>query len=104
MAAQTLHTPAPVFNAPVDITPPQCGVFALAGDDERCPSVVMLHPDASVAQLLGLAHGKCSELATLAGLAANSSEHESELRVTAAHLANGLDMVLATLDAIHRRL
>lgn len=104
MAAQTLHAPSATHPAPVDITPPQCHVFAMPGDTERCPAVVTLNPDASIAQLIGFAHGRCGEMAMLAGLATNSMESEGEMRLATAHLASGLDQVIAVLDAIHRRL
>lgn len=88
----------------VDITPPACGVFARQGDEERCPAVLLLHADATPAQLLGFAHGRVRELCMLASLASASNEGEGELREVAEHLWLGLEGVLATLNAMHKRM
>lgn len=88
----------------VDITPPACGVFARQGDEERCPAVLLLHADATPAQLLGYAFGRCEELALFAEMASSSTGSEGELRQATKHLWLGLEGVLATLNAIDKRM
>jgi hypothetical protein len=87
-----------------DITPPSCGIYASQVDAERCPSVLLLHNDASPDQLLGFAHGRARELAMLANLAASSMEGEAALREVCEHLWNGLEMVTTTLDVMSTRM
>lgn len=87
-----------------DITPPICGVYARTEESERCPSVVLLHHDASPAQLLGFAHGRCLELAMLANLASCGNASESELRKVAEYLWSGLETVSITLEVMSTRM
>lgn len=87
-----------------DITPPICDVYACTEESERCPSVVLLHQDASPAQLLGFAHGRCLELAMLANLASCGNASESELRKVAEYLWSGLETVAITLDVMSTRM
>lgn len=83
-----------------DVSPPSCMLFSSMADNLRCPDVVMLNANASLAQLLGFAHGRCRELCMLANLASCSNEGENELRQAAEHLWTGLETVLSTLDAM----
>lgn len=66
--------------------------------------MVLLHNDASLAQLLGFAHGRCRELCMLANLASCGDSAESELRQVAEHLWSGLETVVTTLDIMSTRM
>lgn len=90
--------------AHINITPPACTLYATTAENDRCPDVVMVNASASPAQLLGLAHGRCRELAMLAELAAVGDAGESELRQVAEHLWTGLETVVEVLDAMSRRM
>ena len=90
--------------AHADITPPSCSVYSSTEEHERCPRVVLLHKDASPAQLLGYAHDRCCELAMLANLASCGNSSESELRQVTQHLWNGLEAVVKTLDMMSVRM
>lgn len=90
-------------TAHIDITEPCCHLYAQQ-DFERVQSVVMLHADASMAQLLGFVHGRCRELSMLANLASCGDSSEAELKRVAELLWAGLDTVLIALDAMSRRM
>lgn len=88
----------------IDITPPGCDLYARIGETDRCPDVVVLNANASAAQLLGFAHGRCRELTMLANLASTSDAAESELRQCAEHLWTGLETLLTVLDCMEKRI
>lgn len=88
----------------IDITPPACNLFANTSETDHCPDVVLLNANASAAQLLGFAHGRCRELTMFAYLASTSDAAESELRQCAEHLWNGLETLLTVLDCMEKRI
>lgn len=88
----------------VDITPLGCDLFATPSETARCSDVVFLNASASPAQLLGLAYGRCRELAMLANLAGSRDASESELRQCLEHLWIGLDTVVVVLDRLGHRM
>ena len=88
----------------IDITPPGCDLFARPDEYERCPDVVLLNANASAAQLLGLAHIRCREMAMLACLASTGNASEGELRRCTEHLWNGLETLLTVLDCMEKRI
>lgn len=85
-----------------DITPAGCDVFSTT--DEIGHPVVLLNKAAPPALLLGFVQGRCRELLTLADLAANSDEGETELRAVAGHLCEGLQTVIAGLGCMAEQL
>jgi hypothetical protein len=96
------HTATPLAH--IDITPPSALLYATSPEADRCPSVALLHNEASPLQLLGFAHGRCRELAMLASFASRSDGAEDELKEAAEHLFNGLDTLLTVLDAMYMRM
>jgi hypothetical protein len=88
----------------IDITPAGCDMYARIGETDRCPDVVLLNANASTAQLLGFAYGRCRELAMLANLASSSHAAEGELRQCAEHLWIGLETLLTVLDCMDKRI
>lgn len=96
------HIDTPLAH--IDITPPSALMYVTSPEVDRCPSVALLHNEASPLQLLGFAHGRCRELAMLASLAARSDGAEDELKEAAEHLFNGLDTLLIVLDAMSTRM
>ena len=96
------HTATPLAH--IDITPPSALLYATTTETDRCPSVALLHNEASAFQLLGFAHGRCRELAMLASFASSSCAAEDELREAAEHLWNGLETLLTVLDAMSTRM
>lgn len=91
-------------TAHIDITPPSALLYATTTETNHCPSVALLHNEASPFQLLGIAHGRCRELSLLAFLASTSDAGEDQLREAAEHLWNGLETLLAVLDAMSTRM
>lgn len=91
-----------LMNEPhVDITPPGADLYAVS-TDAPCP-VLLLNLAAHPARLLGYVHARCSELRRLSSLAACSHEDESELKRVLEHVWDGLDQVIAGLDALGRQ-
>ncbi len=93
-----------ILTGHIDITPAGCDLYATSGETARCPDVVLLNANASAAQLLGFAYGRCRELAMLANLASTSDEGEGELRQCTEHLWIGLEALLTVLDCMHTRI
>jgi len=85
----------------IDISPPSCDLFS---PGESGVPVVLLNQAASPARLLGFAHDRCTQLRTLASLAACSHEDEAELKRVLEHVWEGLDQVLAGLDCMASQL
>lgn len=92
---QTIQQAAPAGH--LDISPPGCDLFSI---DETGGPVLLLNTQANPAWLLGYVHGQCSQLRTLASLAASSNENEAELRCVLGHVWDGLDRVMAGLDCL----
>jgi hypothetical protein len=98
----TTHTTTPLAH--IDITPPSALMYVTSSEADRCPSVALLHNEASPLQLLGFAHGRCRELAMLASFASSSCAAEDELREAAEHLCNGLETLLTVLEVMSMRI
>lgn len=99
-----MNTHTATSLAHIDITPPSALLYATTTETDHCPSVALLHNEASPLQLLGFAHGRCRELAMLASFASRSDGAEGELMEAAEHLWSGLETLLAVLDAMSTRM